>query len=65
MFKDVNIGEGVGIGYNVTINPGVSIGKGAEVAAGSVVTRNIDSFSIAAGNPATIIGKRSGFKSTL
>ena len=60
-FKDVIIGEGAGIGYNVTINPGVSVGKGAEVAAGSVLTRSVESFSIVAGNPAIVIGKRSEF----
>lgn len=61
-YKDVIIGEGAGIGYNVTINPGVSVGKGAEVAAGSVLTRSVKSFSIVAGNPAIVIGKRSEFK---
>ena len=45
------------LGTNVTIKGGVTIGEGAVVAAGSVVTKNIPSFSIAAGNPARVVGQ--------
>ena len=34
---------------------GVSIGQGAIVAAGSVVTKNVEAYSIVAGNPARLI----------
>ena len=37
---------------------GVKIGKGSVIAAGSVVTKNIPSMCIAAGNPAKIIRKK-------
>jgi acetyltransferase-like isoleucine patch superfamily enzyme/dTDP-4-dehydrorhamnose 3,5-epimerase-like enzyme len=44
------------IGANATILPGLEIGKNAMVGAGSVVTRDIPSNAIVAGNPARIIG---------
>ncbi len=54
----VIIGNNVWIGLNVTILPGVKIGDGAVIGAGSVVTKSIEPFSIAAGNPAKEIRKR-------
>lgn len=54
----VTIGHHVWIGAGATILPGVSIGDGAVVAAGSVVTRNVASFSIVAGNPARFLKSR-------
>ena len=42
----------VWIGQNVTIMTGVKIGDGAIIAANSVVTKNVDSYSIVGGNPA-------------
>lgn len=48
----------VWIGQNVTIMPGVKIGDGAIIAANSVVTKNVDSYSIVEGNPAKFIKKR-------
>lgn len=44
--------EGASIGSNATIIAGTTIGKYSIVGAGSVVTKNIDDFSIYAGNPA-------------
>nr|WP_269465803.1 hypothetical protein [Wenyingzhuangia fucanilytica] len=38
---------------------GVTIGEGAVVAAGSVVTKDVDPFTIVGGVPAKIIKKRS------
>jgi acetyltransferase-like isoleucine patch superfamily enzyme len=46
------IEDNVWISFNVTILKGVTIGKGAVVAAGAVVTKNIQSFTLVAGNPA-------------
>ena len=43
------------IGANVVIVPGVKIGKHSIVAAGSVVTKNVPSYSVVAGNPARIL----------
>ena len=55
--KPVSIGNNVWLGGNVTILPGVTIGDNCTIGAGSVVTRDIPSDSIAAGNPARVIKK--------
>lgn len=48
----VIIEDDVWIGSRVTILPGVRIGKGSIVAACSVVTKDVEAYSIVAGNPA-------------
>lgn len=50
----VQIGNKVWIGDKVTILPNVRIGDGAIIAANSVVTKDVPSYSVVAGNPATI-----------
>ena len=52
--KKVIIEDDVFIGTDAMILKGVTIGKGSIVAARSVVTKNVPSYSIAAGNPAKI-----------
>jgi len=54
---DVTIGNNVWIGGNVVIMPGVTIGDCCVIGAGSVVTKDIPAWSIAAGNPARVIRK--------
>lgn len=56
--KPVCIGRDVWIGTRVIILPGVEIGEGCVIGAGSVVTRSIPAFSVAAGNPARVVRKR-------
>jgi len=51
----VTIGHNVWIGGSVTILPGVTIGDNVTIGAGSVVTRDIPSNSIAVGNPCKVI----------
>ncbi len=51
----ITVGKGAMIGMNTTILPGVSIGEGAIVGAGSVVTRDIPPWCVAAGNPAKVL----------
>lgn len=46
------------IGMNAMIMPGVTIGEGAIVAAGSVVSKDVPSYTIVGGNPAKEIRKR-------
>ena len=55
--KPINIGSGVWVGENVCILPGVSIGDNSIVSAGAVVTKNMPSDSIIAGNPAKVVKK--------
>lgn len=50
--KNIIIEDNVWIGMNVIILGGITIGEGAIIQAGSVVSSNIDRFSIAGGNPA-------------
>lgn len=52
------IGNDVWIGSHVLIMPGVKIGDGAIVAAGSVITKDVEPFSIVGGVPAHIIKYR-------
>ncbi|MBM4404334.1 MAG: acyltransferase [Candidatus Cloacimonetes bacterium] len=49
------IKEGAHIGIGTIIMPGVTIGKGAIIGAGSVVTRDIPEYCVAAGCPAKVI----------
>ena len=46
------IKEGASIGTNSTIIAGITIGVHSVIGAGSVVTKNVEDFSIYAGNPA-------------
>lgn len=55
---EVVIGNRVWIGYRAIILPGVTIGEGAVVGAGAVVTKDVESYTIVAGNPARKIGDR-------
>jgi lipopolysaccharide transport system ATP-binding protein len=48
----------VWIGYDATILPGVKIKDGAIIGAKSVVTKDVDSYQIVAGNPAKLIRYR-------
>lgn len=52
------IGNDVWIGYGVTILNGVEIGDGAIIGAGSTVVKDVEPYSIIAGNPARTIRKR-------
>jgi acetyltransferase-like isoleucine patch superfamily enzyme len=56
--RPVVIGNDVWIGANTIILPGKVIGDGAVIAAGSVVTKNIEPYSIVGGNPARLIRMR-------
>lgn len=58
--KGINpiVEDDVWIGRNAIIMPGVIIKKGSIVAAGSVVTKNIEAYSVVGGIPAKLIKKR-------
>ncbi|OHX65027.1 sugar O-acetyltransferase [Flammeovirga pacifica] len=53
--KPITIGNKVWIGGNVVIVPGVNIGDNVTIGAGSVVTKDIPSNSVAVGNPCRVI----------
>lgn len=53
--KPVVLKKGCCIGMGSIIMPGVTIGEGAMIGAGSVVTKDIPAWTIAAGNPAIVI----------
>lgn len=46
------------IGIGSVILPGVTIGRGAIIGAGSVVTKSVPPFSVAAGSPARVLRER-------
>lgn len=53
----VTIGDNVWIGGNTVILPGVHIGSNTVIGAGSVVTKDIPDWVVAAGNPCRVIRK--------
>jgi serine acetyltransferase len=54
----VTIGHDVWIGHAAVILPGRTIGTGAVVAAGAIVTKDVEAYTIVAGNPARPIRRR-------
>jgi len=58
MGRPVQIGNNVWIGDMVTILPGVKVGSASVIGACSVVTKDVEPFSVVAGVPAKTIRKR-------
>lgn len=54
--QQIIIGNDVWIGFNVSILKGVKIGNGAIIASSSVVTKDVEPYTIVGGNPAKNIG---------
>ena len=54
MTAPVIIGADVWVGANSTILPGVTIGDFSVIAAGAIVTKDVPSGVLVAGNPAVI-----------
>lgn len=57
-FEKIIIEDDVWIGFGSIVLSGVRIGQGSIIGAGSVVTRNVEAYSIYAGNPARKIKSR-------
>lgn len=55
--KPIRIEKNVWLGTNTAVLPGVVIGEGCVIGAGSIVTKDIPPFSIAAGNPCRVLRK--------
>lgn len=53
--KPIVLGDNVWLGGDVTILPGVTIGSNTVIGAGSVVTKDIPSGVVAAGNPCRVM----------
>jgi acetyltransferase-like isoleucine patch superfamily enzyme len=53
--QDIAVGDDVWIGLGATLLPGVKVGDRAVIGAGSVVTSDVPSQAVAAGNPARVI----------
>ncbi len=56
-YKPITLGKNVWIGSNSTILQGVTIGDWAVIAAGSVVTKDVEPYTIVGGAPARFIKK--------
>lgn len=54
----IKVGNDVWVGHGVIILAGVEIGDGAILAAGAIVTKNVEPYTIVAGNPAKPLRKR-------
>jgi acetyltransferase-like isoleucine patch superfamily enzyme len=60
-FHPLSIGRDCWLASNTTILPSVgTIGDGAIIGAGAVVTKPVAPYTIVAGNPARVIGERTG-----
>jgi len=57
-FAEVVIEDDSDLGVGAIILPGVRVGRGSQIGAGSVVTQDVEPFSVAAGVPARLIRKR-------
>lgn len=55
--KPIKVGNNVWFGGNVVVLPGITIGDNVTIGAGSIVTKNIPSNTIAVGNPCKVIKK--------
>jgi acetyltransferase-like isoleucine patch superfamily enzyme len=55
----VTIEDDAWIGFKASVLKGVSIGRGAIVSASAVVTKDVEPWTIVAGNPAKVIGQLS------
>ena len=56
--QPINIGNDVWIGARCIFLPGVNVGDGSVIGTGSVVTHDVEPYSIVAGNPAKLIRMR-------
>lgn len=55
LYLDTRVGERCFVGARSMLLPGVQVGDGCIVAAGAVVTKDVPSHCIVAGNPARVV----------
>jgi putative colanic acid biosynthesis acetyltransferase WcaF len=58
ILKPIQVEDGAWIGASAWVGPGVSIGSHAVLTAGSVSAKDLESFGIYRGNPASFVKKR-------
>ncbi len=58
LYPQTIIENNVWIGARVVILPGVKIGTGSVIGAGSIVTKDVENYTVVAGNPAKFIKSR-------
>jgi acetyltransferase-like isoleucine patch superfamily enzyme len=63
--QGIVIEDDVWIGNRATVLDGVRIGKGAVVGAASVVTKDVEPYTVVMGNPARVVSRRVSAKSHL
>ena len=56
--QPLRIGNNAWIASRAIVLPGIVVGDGSVIGAGAVVTRNVDSLNVVAGNPARVVGSR-------
>lgn len=54
----ITLNDGVWVGCMAFVGPGLTIGTDAVITAGSIVTNNVEAFSVIRGNPACKIAQR-------
>ena len=59
--RPVQIRDDCWLGINAVVTPGTTIGRGCVVGANAVVTKDLPPYSVAAGNPATVVRQRLAF----
>jgi hypothetical protein len=52
------VGNDVWIGHGAILLRGITVGNGAVIGAGAVVTKDVPSYAIVAGNPARVLRMR-------
>jgi hypothetical protein len=57
-YKKTFIGHDVWVGCNAYIKAGVKVGNGAVIGASAVVTKDVPSYAVVAGNPAQVLKYR-------
>lgn len=63
--KGIMIEDNVWIGSRATILKGVRIGKGSVIASNSVITKDVEPYTLVAGNPAIVKKKNIDWRSTI
>lgn len=56
--KKIKIGSGAWIGAGAYIGPGVTIGEGSVLGARAVVVKDVEAWTVVAGNPARVLKRR-------